>query len=203
MRAPLGIQSLPILLLISFLTGCTGRSAPEEVRKPPLDFDTQQEVAKLRRTPGVEAETLWRIEAAYLDEQNNLLSKTHADVVLTFDDWRSELAPLQISPGYQYLRENGELGDGPPDMYSLLYLAPQPLEMRMTQRIVPVNETQPIPVPPGAKRLQARLLEVCPIQIRYMRQVNRRPMGDVIAVRTAREEMRWREYRISGTCRKF
>jgi hypothetical protein len=36
-----------------------------------------------------------------------------------------------------------------------------------------------------------------------MQQINRRPKGDVIAVRTVREEMHWREYRISGPCRTF
>lgn len=163
----------------------------------------QQEVKQLARFPGVQPDTLWRIDAAYLDDRGNVLSRNRAEVVLTYGDWQSELAPLQITPGYQYLRETGEFGDGPPDFYSILHLAPAPLNMRMLQRIVPVNQTTPIAVPPGATHLQARLFELCPLQIRYMRQINRRPIGDVIAVRTVREEMRWREYRISGPCRQF
>lgn len=202
MRTLPRIPFLP-LVLFTALIGCTGRSAPTVVRKPPLDMDTQQEIARLNRTPGVQPDTLWRVQATYLDDSDQVLSQKPVDVVLTFGDWRSELAPMEISPGYQYLRENGELGDGPPDMFTLLQTAPAPLNMRMTQRIVPLNETDPLPVPAGAKKLQARLLEVCPLEIRYMRQVNHRSAGDVIPLRTVREEMLWREYRISGTCRHF
>ena len=194
---------VPALFAVSILTSCTGRSTPEVLAKPPVSFDTQQEIAKLARLPGVQPDTLWRIEAEYLDEQGKSLSKNRVDVVLTFGEWQSELAPIQITPGYRYLRENGELGDGPPDMFALLQLAPAPLNMRMTQRIVPVNQTEPLPQPSGAQVLHARLLEVCPLEIRYMKQVNRRSAGDVIPLRTVREEMHWREYRISGACRKF
>ena len=192
------LLSLPILIS---LVACTGRTRPEEVREVPREMETEFEIRNLAKFPGVEPNTLWRLEADYQGSNGEVLSKSRVEVALVFDDWRSPLAPIEITPGYTYLRETGEFGDGPPDLYSVLYLSPEPLTMRMTQRIVPLNKTDPIPIPPGAKKLQARLIEVCPLKVRFMKQINRRPVGDVIPGRRVREEMHWREYRIDGACR--
>ncbi len=164
---------------------------------------TDDQLNGQQRIAGLDPDTLWRMEAQYLGENNVVLSTTGFEVVYVLGEWRSELAPMQISPGYVGFRDPGEFGDGAPDLLSALRLAPSPLTMRISQRIVPFNETQPIVVPAGAKVLRARLLEVCPLEVRRMRQFHWRPQGDVIALRQIKEEMRWREFRISGRCRPF
>ena len=163
----------------------------------------EQAVNGQLNAPGVDPDTLWKLEAQYLDAEGAVLSDTRFEVVFVQGEWRSELAPIQVSPGYRLLRDPGEFGDGAPDLSSALQIAPSWLAMRMTQRIVPLNQTQPIVVPPTAKALRARFLEVCPLKVRRMKQINRRPTGDVIALRTVKEEMRWREYQPRGQCRAF
>jgi hypothetical protein len=166
-------------------------------------FDQEEEFSRYMKVPGVDPDTLWKMEAQYVDEHGEVLSTTRFEVAYVQGEWRSELAPLQISTGYLPLRDEGEFGDGPPDLSSAMKAAPSWITMRMTQRIVPLNLTEPITVPAGAKGLRARLVEVCPLKVRRMRQINWRPTGDVISFRHVREEMRWREYVVNGACRKF
>ena len=143
------------------------------------------------------------MEAQYLDKSGVVLTTTHFDVVYVLGEWRSELAPMQISPGYVGFRDPGEFGDGGRDLLAALRLAPASLSLRMSQRIVPLNETDPIAIPVGAAALRATVLQVCPLKVRRMRQYHWRPAGDVIAIRQVKEEMRWREFVVSGPCRNF
>ena len=198
-----GPPPFALILLLGLCWACTGASAPEEVNVDSKTIAIEQAMIGQLNAPGVDPDTLWRLEAQYLDAEGAVLSDNRFEVAFVQGEWRSELAPIQISPGYHLIRDPGEFGDGAPDLSSALKIAPSWLAMRMTQRIVPLNQTQPLAVPPGAKTLRARLLEVCPLKVRRMRQINRRPMGDVIALRTVKEEMRWREYKPGGPCRDF
>jgi hypothetical protein len=196
----------PLLLAFALClacAGCTGLGRAEEVKVSAQELAAEQAMIGQLNAPGVDANTLWSMEAQYLDGAGMVLSDHAFDVAFLPGEWHSELAPIRITPGYKLIRDPGEMGDGAPDLSSALALAPSWLNMRMTQRIVPLNETQPLPVPEGAKALRARLLQVCPLDVRRMRQFNRRPRGDVIAVRTVKEEMRWWEYKTAGPCRSF
>jgi len=192
-----------LFLVLGLCSACTGSSAPEEMKVDSKTIAIEQAVDGQLNAPGVDPDTLWRLEAQYLDAGGAVLSDTRFEVVFVQGEWRSELAPIQISPGYHVLRAPGEFGDGAPDLSRALQIAPSWLAMRMTQRIVPLNQTQPLAAPTGARTLRARLIEVCPLVVRRMRQINRRPNGDVIALRTVKEEMRWREYQTGGPCRTF
>ena len=191
---------LSSLFLALVFTACTGPTTPEVVKNPQFSLDEQQEIKRVSRIAGDKLNTLWRMEAQYLDESGKPLSTTKVEVVLVAGDWTSDLAPISPTPGWTAFRNPGEFGDGAPDLIGALNLSPVPLYMRPSQRITPLNQTDSIPVPPGAAGLRARVLEVCPLEIRYLQQTNRRPMGDVIAIRTKKEEMRWREFRITGPC---
>ena len=202
MQLPHGRLLLLVFLLLVSFPGCTGRTQPEEV-KVDYGFETRQEIKHIASLPGIKLDTLWRIEAQYLDADGGTLSTSRVEVVLAPGEWTSELAPLNITPGWTAFRNPGQFGDGAPDLAEALRIAPAPLEMRMSQRITALDQTEWIPVPAAAKGLQARLLEVCPLEVRHMRQMNYRPTGDVIALRRVKEEMRWREFRINGPCRSF
>jgi hypothetical protein len=206
-RVPFSVKTAAHTLMIVFLmglsSGCRTDSSPEEVREHDTSVVTDEQFNGQRRIPGIDPDTLWRMQAQYLDEKGDVLSTTRFEVVYVLGEWRSELAPMHISAGYTGFRDPGEFGDGGPDLRSALQVAPAPLVMRMSQRIVPINETEAIPMPAGAKELRARVIEVCPLQVRRMRQFHWHPRGDVIAIRQVKEEMRWREYRISGPCRRF
>ena len=196
-----GPPPFALLLLLGFCSACTGTFALEEVKVDSKTLVIEQAMIGQLNAPGVDPDTLWRLEAQYLDAEGNVLSDTRFEVVFVQGEWRSELAPMQVSPGYHLIRDPGEFGDGAPDLSSALRIAPAWLAMRMTQRIVPLNELQPLAVPAGARALRARLLEVCPLRVRRMRQVNWISRGDVIALRHVKEEMRWREYQPKGRCR--
>lgn len=200
-----GRQALLLVALTVCLAcwGCTGASAPKEVKVSARELVIEQAMIGQTNAQGVDANTLWSLEAQYLDAEGNVLSDKFFDVAFVPGDWHSELAPIRISPGYKLIRDPGEMGDGAPDLSSALAIAPSWLTMRMTQRIVPLNETEPLPVPGGAKSLRVRLLQVCQLDVKRMRQFNRRPRGDVIALRTVKEEMRWWEYKTAGPCRSF
>ncbi len=197
------LETLLIVFLLGLCSGCRSTSFPEEVSEHSSLVTTEEQLSAPQRIPGVDPDTLWRLEAQYLGANGEVLSTTRFEVVYVLGQWRSEPAPLQISTGYIGFRDPGEFGDGAPDLLSALQVAPSPLTMRISQRVVPFNETQPIVVPAGATALHARLLQVCSLKVRRMRQFHWRPTGDVIAIRHVKEEMRWREYLISGPCRTF
>lgn len=196
------IEAFLAIALVLILLACTGRSAPQVVRHVEDDPEIRREIREIEGC-GLQPNTLWRLEARYSDRGGAVLAQRRFDVVLVPGEWQSELAPLDVAPGYVAFRYPGQLGDGAPDLAKVLRLAPKPLTMRLAQSIVPLGETAPIPVPAGATTLRVCLLEVSPVEVRYMRQINRRPAGDVIVLRTVKEEMRWREYRVRGACREF
>ena len=180
-----------------------GRTRPREVKEKAEDVEARQERNYIARFEGVQPNTLWRLEAQYLDARGGVLLSRRVDVVLAPGEWSSELAPLDVTPGWTGFRYPGQFGDGPPDLASAMRVSPEWMEMRMSQQITPFNETEAITAPMGAKRLQARLMEVCLLEVRRMEQFNYRPTGDVIAIRRVKEQMRWKEYRVKGGCRIF
>lgn len=192
-----------LLVLCVTASGCTGPGRAEEVKVDARTLKIEQMEMGQLNAPGVDPNTLWTLEVQYLDEGGGILSDRLVEVAFLPGQWRSELAPLHVTPGWRLIRDPGEFGDGAPDLSSALRIAPSWLTMRMTQRVVPLNETERVAVPTGAKVLRARLVQVCPMEARRMRQFNDRPRGDVIALRTVKEEMRWWEYRPEGPCREF
>jgi hypothetical protein len=197
-------ESLGVLLALCLaVAGCTGPGRAEEVKVDARTLQIEQMDMGQLNAPGVDPNTLWSMEVQYLDGAGMILSDHAFDVAFIPGQWHSELAPIRISPGYKLIRDPGEMGDGAPDLASALAIAPSWLTMRMTQRIVPLNETQPLPVPEGARALRVRVLTVCPMEVRRMRQFNRRAKGYVIAIPTVKEEMRWWEYKMGGPCRSF
>lgn len=202
----------PLLLVVllaslALCAACTGRSSPQEVKHLEDDIDAEQQIRQETRyissVPGMKPDTLWRLQAQYLDAHGKPLSTFKFEVMLSPGEWNSELAPLDVSSGWAAFRYPGQFGDGVLDLAEAMRLAPKPLPMRLGQTIIPLETTERVPVPSGAVSLQARLLQMCPVQVRRMRQFNYRAAGDVIALRRVKEEMRWREYRISGPCREF
>ncbi len=203
-RSPDGPWSLSVLLVL-WLTAsaCTGSGRAEEVEVDARTLKIEQTEMGQLDAPGVDPNTLWTLEVQYLDEGSSILSDRLVEVAFLPGRWRSELAPIHVTPGWRLIRDPGEFGDGAPDLSSALRIAPSWLTMRMTLRVVPLDETEPIAVPAGAEVLRARLVQVCPMKARRMRQFNDRPRGDVIALRTVREERRWWEYQPEGPCREF
>jgi hypothetical protein len=199
-------DTLLVLLVCSqILLGCgNSLSLPEQVQDKDLSSETYE---RFKAGPGISAvdvNTLWQFEVQYFDENNGLISTTRAEVLYVLGEWRTDLAPIQPSKDYTWFRYPGLFASGAPDMAEAIRVAPRPLTLKPWQDITPVNETTSMKRPRGTATMQARVLQVCPVTVRRMRQFHWRPRGEsVVDLRQVKEEMRWREYRVSAACRIF
>jgi hypothetical protein len=200
---------LAVVVLLVVNGGCRvgNTSVPEEVRDEDLQADLGERTtswATAAPIPGVGVNTLWRFEAQFVDENGNVLSTREVKVLNVLGEWRSDLAPMTPSKGWEWFRSPGLFAGGEKDLAAALRVAPAPLMLDVWNGIHGINETEWVRPPGGAAKQRVYLLEYCPVTVRRMRQFHWRPRGQtVVDMREVKEEMRWREYRVSGPCHRY
>lgn len=204
-----GMRLLVIGLVLAGLSGCgsSNTSAPEEVRDSDLPADSGERPsswAPAPATPGVGENTLWRFEARFVDAEGHVLSSRQVRILNVRGEWRSDLAPLTPTKGWEWFRSPGLFASGEQSLGDAVRAAPAPLTLEVQVGITGIDQTEWVRPPAEAAAQRVYLLESCPVTVRRMRQFHRRPRGrSVVDVSELTEEMRWREYRVSGPCHEY